>query len=151
ISVKKETDFTPNGKVSTYLHDLVNVGDTIEASAPAGTFTLDDDKRPVTLISGGVGITPMISMLETLASKQTDQHINFVHAARSESVHAFREPGTDRVAGLRNASYMYGYSDLKGGNHGDFKGYLTKEVLKQATKEISVYYVVGPIPFMKHV
>src|SRR5690625_6352290 len=85
----KETDFTPIGKVSTYLHDLVNVGDTIEASAPAGTFTLDDDKRPVTLISGGVGITPMISMFEILASKQSDQNIYFVDASHNESVHAF--------------------------------------------------------------
>src|SRR5699024_5543567 len=85
-----------------------------------------------------------------LASKQTDQHINFVHAARNESVHAFHDHVTELVSALPNANYMYGYSDLNSENHGDFKGYLTKEVLKQATKENSVYYVVGPIPFMKN-
>lgn len=151
ISVKKETDFTPNGKVSTYLHDLVNIGDTIEASAPAGTFTLEEDNRPVTLISGGVGITPMISMLETLASKQSEQHINFVHAARNESVHAFHDHVTELISALPNANYMYGYSDLNSENHGNFKGYLTKDTLSEAVKENSIYYVVGPIPFMKHV
>src|SRR5699024_11704645 len=91
ISVKKETDFTPNGKVSTYLHDFVNVGDTIEASAPAGTFTSDDDKRTVTLISGGVGITPMISMIYTLAYKKTDLHNNLLHDAHNTSFYAFQD------------------------------------------------------------
>src|SRR5699024_12459138 len=106
------------------------------------TMTLDEYKRPGTLISGVVGITPMISMLETLASKQTDQHINFVHAARNESVHAFHDHVTELVSALPNANDMYGYSDLSSENHGDFKGYLTKEVLKLATKGNSVYYVV---------
>src|SRR5699024_3642129 len=63
ISLRIETDITRIGKVSTNLNDLVNVGNTREASSSAGTFTLDDDKRTVTLMSGGVGITPMISML----------------------------------------------------------------------------------------
>src|SRR5699024_12793542 len=94
---------------------------------------------------------PMISMLETHPSKQTDQHINFVHTARNESVHSYLDHVTELVSALPNANYMYGYSDVNSENHSDFKGYLTKEVLKQATKENSVYYVVGPIPFMKHV
>ena len=151
ISVKKETDCTPYGKVSTYLHDLVNVGDTIEASAPSGTFVLEDNNRPVTLISGGVGITPMLSMLETLAAKQSNQKINFVHAARNESVHAFHNHVNDLISTLPNAEYMYGYSDLNSLNHGDFKGYLTKETLEQAVKENAICYIVGPVPFMKHV
>lgn len=151
ISVKKETDCTPNGKVSTYLHDLVHVGDTIEASAPSGTFILEESNRPITLISGGVGITPMISMLETLSSKQSTQVINFVHSARNHSVHAFHDHVSGLVSALPNAKYTYGYSDLNSAYQGDFNGYLTKETLEQAVKENTICYVVGPVPFMKHV
>lgn len=151
ISVKKETDCTPHGKVSTYLHDLVNVGDTIEASAPAGTFVLEENDRPVTFISGGVGITPMISMLERLSSTQSNRKINFVHGARNESIHAFHDHVNELVEALPNASYTYGYSDLDSLNHGDFKGYITKEVLAQTVTEDTLCYVVGPVPFMKHI
>lgn len=151
ISVKKEIDSTPNGVVSTYLHDSVEIGDTVEASAPAGTFTLEENDQPITLISGGVGITPMVSMLETLASNQSTQSINFVHAARNSDIHAFHDHVTELVTALPNASYTYGYSDLESKEHGDFKGYLTKEVLEKTVTENTICYIVGPIPFMKHV
>ncbi len=68
ISVKKEKGVdTPDGKVSNYLHDHVKEGDMLPVSAPAGDFVLNmDSTLPVVLISGGVGITPMMSMLNTL-------------------------------------------------------------------------------------
>lgn len=151
ISVKKENDFTPHGVVSTYLHDSVEVGDTIEASAPSGTFTLEDTDRPVTLISGGVGITPMVSILESLSSKQSKQKTNFVHAARNASIHAFHDHVAELIKALPNASYTYGYSDEDLLEKGDFNGYLTKDILKETVSEDTVCYVVGPVPFMKHV
>lgn len=151
ISVKKEIDCTPHGKVSTFLHDSVNIGDTIEASAPAGTFTLENSDRPVAFISGGVGITPMISMLESLSSKQSKQDIKFVHSARNSSIHPFNNHVSELIEALPNASYTYGYSDEDSANEGSFKGYITKEVLKDLITEDTIYYVVGPVPFMKHV
>lgn len=58
ISVKREADNNPNGKASVYLHDQLAIGDTVELSAPAGDFYLDiENNAPVTLISGGVGVT----------------------------------------------------------------------------------------------
>lgn len=71
ISVKKEKGVdTPDGKVSNYLHDHVEEGDMLPVSAPAGDFVLNmDSTLPVVLISGGVGITPMMSMLNTLIEK----------------------------------------------------------------------------------
>ena len=58
ISVKRE------GMVSGHLHDNLNVGDTLEARAPAGDFSLlPDIKRPMVLMAGGIGITPMMSMM----------------------------------------------------------------------------------------
>src|SRR5699024_7273044 len=62
ISVKREDECDPEGKVSTYLHRSIHEGDELEISAPAGDFFLDlSQDTPVTLISGGVGITPMMS------------------------------------------------------------------------------------------
>src|SRR5699024_4750728 len=69
----------------------------------------------------------------------------------NESVHAFHDHVIVFVSALINANYMYGYSYLNSENHGDFKGYLTKEVLKQATKDNSVYYVVLLTLYMKNV
>src|SRR6185369_12033549 len=58
ISVKRE------GVVSRYLHEKVQVGDVIEARAPAGNFTIDAlQTRPAVLMAAGIGVTPMIAML----------------------------------------------------------------------------------------
>ena len=58
ISVKRE------GKVSRHLHDTLQVGDVIEARAPAGSFTIDAlEPRPAVLLAAGIGITPMLAML----------------------------------------------------------------------------------------
>jgi len=58
ISVKRQ------GLVSGYLHDHIRIGDTIDARAPAGTFTIDPhERRAAVLLGAGIGITPILSML----------------------------------------------------------------------------------------
>ncbi|ADU94109.1 NO-inducible flavohemoprotein [Geobacillus sp. Y412MC52] len=92
ISVKREaaTADKPAGIVSNYLHDHVQEGDVLELSAPAGDFTLDLSKTtPVVFISGGVGITPLLSMAHTLAIRQPTRPAAFLHAALNGRVHAF--------------------------------------------------------------
>lgn len=86
ISVKRE----PQGTVSNYLHDYLNTGDRVELVPPAGDFFLDvDSSTPVTLISGGVGLTPMLAMLESL--QQHNASVNWLHAAEDGRHHAFHE------------------------------------------------------------
>ncbi|KGF66577.1 NO-inducible flavohemoprotein [Pseudomonas lutea] len=85
ISVKRE----PGGVASTYLHDHLQVGDNINLFPPSGEFTLADSDKPLVLISGGVGITPTLAMLE--AALQTGRPVHFIHCARNGSVHAFRD------------------------------------------------------------
>ena len=73
ISVKKEDENNPEGKVSVHLHNNVKVGDKVELTAPAGDFVLDPSQTtPVTFVSGGVGITPMMSMFETVAKNNPE-------------------------------------------------------------------------------
>lgn len=92
ISVKKESGIAPNpsGMVSNTLHSK-SEGDVISISAPSGLFHLEkDSQNPLVLISGGVGLTPMLSMLETnLISLQNKKTI-WIHGCRNESVHAFK-------------------------------------------------------------
>ncbi|MGM9927440.1 MAG: NO-inducible flavohemoprotein, partial [Bacillus sp. (in: firmicutes)] len=79
ISVKRD------GKVSTYLHDEVQVGDSLLLTAPAGDFILNENEQnPLHFIAGGVGITPFMSMLHTLADQQTNRAVSVIHAVKNE-------------------------------------------------------------------
>lgn len=153
ISVKKEKDFEPNGKVSNYLHDHVAVGDQVEVSAPAGDFHLvEEEIAPIALISGGVGLTPMMSMLDTLVQTNTAREVTFIHSARNEEIHAFAKEAANLVEQLNNGTYYYGYEKPMNVN-GDhyFTGYLTEEFLQDKIAENTVCYVCGPVPFLKNV
>ncbi|KRG13017.1 dihydropteridine reductase [Virgibacillus soli] len=153
ISVKKEKDFEPNGKVSNYLHDHVSVGDQIEVSAPAGDFHLvEEEMAPIALISGGVGLTPMMSMLDTLVQSDTDRAVTFIHSARNEEVHAFAKDAENLVKQLKKGTYYYGYekpTNPEGDHH--FIGYITEEFLKDKIANNTVCYVCGPVPFLKNI
>lgn len=153
ISVKKEAEFDPNGKVSTYLHEHLNEGDKIEVSVPAGDFILNmEETAPIALISGGVGLTPMMSMLETLVSNKTTRKVTFIHSARNEAVHAFAEKSAELVDKLANGFGYYGYEapmNDEGKHH--FTGYITKEFLAEKITEDTVCYVCGPVPFLQNV
>lgn len=143
ISVKRDADTDPNGRVSIFLHDEVNVGDQIEVSAPAGEFVLDAGKQsPVAFVSGGVGITPMMSMFETVATATPERPTAFLHAARNESLHAFDQDIQNYVATMPNATYKTLYSDRP-------QGYITREVLKEMVDVTGDVYVCGPVPFME--
>lgn len=151
ISVKKEADVTPNGKVSTYLHDHVNIGDTIEISAPAGDFVLEkNEEGPVAFISGGVGITPMISMLESLVDEGSKRPISFIHSARNEKVHAFKSDVQEMVESVENGKFYYGYSDDNQPDSGQhFNGYISASFLVDKISKDTVCYIVGPEAFMR--
>ena len=78
--------------MSNYLHGHVKEGDVLPVSAPAGDFVLNmDSTLPVVLISGGVGITPMMSMLNTLIEQDSKRNVYFVHAAINSNTHAMKE------------------------------------------------------------
>ena len=88
ITVKRE------GVASAWLHDQLKPGMEIEAKSPGGAFMLDrTSRRPVVLLSAGIGITPMIAMLNTMLADSSAQsqpeHIYFIHGARDADEHAF--------------------------------------------------------------
>ncbi|ANU14160.1 Flavohemoprotein [Planococcus halocryophilus Or1] len=143
ISVKRDADNDPNGRVSVYLHDDMKVGDRFEVSAPAGEFVLDTTKNtPVAFVSGGVGITPMMSMFETVATSTPERPTAFLHATRNESMHAFDKDIQKHVASMENASYKTLYSDQP-------EGYITRATLEEYVDITGDVYVCGPVPFME--
>ncbi|RIW32294.1 NO-inducible flavohemoprotein [Bacillus salacetis] len=153
ISVKREAEHSPEGKVSNYLHDSVSEGAVIEVSAPAGDFHLDvNDHSPVTLISGGVGITPMFSMLEALAKNTPSRPALFIHASRNEEVHAFKKNVAELMEVLDNGRAFFAYEKpVNAGTLCDHRGYIDTAVLDGLVDRDSIFYVCGPAPFMKAV
>lgn len=94
ISVKKEagTPDKEDGRVSNYLHNVLQEGDVLVASSPAGDFVLNTTQHsPLVLLSGGVGKTPFVSIMGFLSSENEQRQVRLAHACRSEQVHAFRD------------------------------------------------------------
>lgn len=153
ISVKKEAEFDPNGKISTYLHDQIEVGQQLDVSAPAGEFVLNQDhEAPIALISGGVGVTPMMSMLETLVQAKTDRKVSFIHSARNENVHAFKVTAMELVEKLADGELVIGYEKpLQDEGVHQFTGFITEEILAEKITADTVCYVCGPVPFLQNV
>ena len=145
ISVKREDEVTPNGKMSVNLHREKNVGDTVEVSVPAGVFHLDiESKNPVTLISGGVGITPMMSMYESIAKTTPERPAAFLHSARTRKHQAFDAKLRTLNESMPTSTYAVLYSE-----EGD--GFINRNFLAANVIEGSDIYVCGPTPFMQAV
>jgi len=144
ISVKREA----GGKVSSYLHDALVVGDTLQLFPPAGDFTLAASDKPLVLISGGVGITPTLAMLE--AALQTQRPVHFIHCARNGAVHAFR----DWIDGLAERhpqlKRFYCYAEEEGARKADAVGLLSQDLLAEwlpRERDVDAYFL-GPKSFM---
>lgn len=157
ITVKREaapTTGVPEGLSSCWLHDEVEPGTVVEIDLPRGSFKLDDaSTRPVVLLSGGVGLTPTVSMLNVLA-KDSDRPVWFIHACDSAAVHALRDE-VELLAGIRSGvtiHYCYRFAeagDLKAGRcHST--GFLSRETI-QSLLPLDDYdvYMCGPPPFMQ--
>ncbi len=106
ISVKHE----PGGAVSAHLHSAVSVGDVVELGDPTGRFVLGDGERPVALISAGIGVTPVLAMLESLAAQHSRRGVWWIHGARDGADHAFRAEARGLVARLERGRSHVRYS-----------------------------------------
>jgi nitric oxide dioxygenase len=155
ISVKRETGGSqPDGIVSNYLHNQVEEGAILEVSAPAGDFVLDTNRNtPVVLLSGGVGLTPMVSMLKTIVDVQPERQVTFIHAAVNGRVHALREEVESISAHDHVQTYVFYETpteDDRNNNRFNVEGYVTKQWLeKNVDVKEGDFYFCGPIPFMK--
>lgn len=91
ISVKRD----PKGLGSRFLHDNLEVGDLVQVRKPAGGFDGLDETAPLVLISAGIGISPMLSVLHDVAVKGVIRPVWFVHSSRDGAHHSFRNEVAD--------------------------------------------------------
>ncbi|MCM3398047.1 MULTISPECIES: NO-inducible flavohemoprotein [Oceanobacillus] len=153
ISVKREDAFEdqPKGVVSSFLHEHINEGDILPISAPAGDFFLDaEDTRPLVLMSGGVGLTPMISMLETAIKEQPEREVIYIHAAKSSKFHAMKER-VKEIAGQNNHVKSYTvYDSPSEGDSFDKAGRIDYDWLSSILPtNDAAFYFCGPKGFMR--
>lgn len=160
ISVKREDGSaeTPAGAVSNWLHDNAHVDTTLQVSTPWGEFApAIDDRRPIVLMSAGIGVTPMVSVLRTLARENPQRPVLFAHAARHGGHHAHRGDvswARERMPNLRtHISYETPLAADVSGRDFDHAGTMPIElVLKD--EETSAFndarfYLCGPLGFMQ--
>jgi ferredoxin-NADP reductase/MOSC domain-containing protein YiiM len=152
ISVKHER----GGAVSGYLHTRLRVGDQLEVAAPRGTFILSRTQAPVLLITAGIGATPALAMLHSLAEERSEREIWWLHGARSGRDHAFAAESRSLLASLPNVRTHVWYSrpgpgDLEGRDF-DTAGRLSASVLAELEPPRDAEaYLCGPAAFMDEI
>ncbi len=150
ISVKREA----KGAASSFLHNHVSPGDLVSVSAPRGAFTLRPGQRPVVLLSVGVGATPLVSMLYSLANTRTSRDVWWLYGARDGKNHPFAQEVQSLLRMLpRGRSYVT-YSrpgiDDRFGQDYDFSGHLDMPVVQgQSVPRDADFYLCGPPLFLK--
>lgn len=155
ISVKRETAEhpTPDGMISNRLHAFVNEGDLIDVSAPAGNFTLQNTGNPIVFISGGVGQTPLIAMMESLINISSPRQATWIHGCRGKQVHAFKETINEWATRHDNVRKHVFYNDL-GGVYAEENHYEGWVDLKRFGDDVLVspeteFYICGPGQFIE--
>ncbi|BCU82749.1 flavohemoprotein [Polycladomyces abyssicola] len=157
ISVKREDarNGNPAGIVSNYLHRNIQEGGILEFSSPAGDFILNTKSmNPVVLISGGVGLTPMISMLNTIIEKQPGRKVTYIHAAINGRHHAMKEHVARLASQNSNIrSYVCYESPTEEDRRTesfDKEGFIDQAWLESILDNTQgEFYLCGPIPFMQ--
>ena len=145
----------PPGLSSNYFHDHVQPGTRLCVKAPRGKFYLDpSDTTPVVLLSGGVGLTPMISMLNAIVESGSKRPVWFVHGTRDGREHAMGAHSRRMAVENANVNVHVSYSqprpeDSEGSDY-DSRGYVTIDLLKRVLPPAAYdFYLCGPTAFMK--
>ncbi|AYF76173.1 hemin transporter [Nocardia yunnanensis] len=134
---------TPDGEVSTWLHDTVGVGDPLEITVPCGDLTIDTEvTTPVVLISAGIGVTPMVGILEYLAAESPSRRTIILHADRSSTAHPLRETVADLATRL---SDVYLRAWYRADDHG------LLDVTRVELPDDADYYLCGGAEFLQYV
>jgi len=159
ISVKREDCLSPGapeGLISNYLHDHINKGDHLKIGPPCGEFVLDPARataKPIVLLSGGIGVTPILSMLKSLIHHRVQTPVYFIHGARNSRVHALAGEVRHLASECANLQTHFRYdaplaNDLQQ-KCCDSTGSIDTKLLSQLLPgKDAEFYFCGPKPFM---
>jgi ferredoxin-NADP reductase/MOSC domain-containing protein YiiM/ferredoxin len=149
ISVKIE----PGGLAGTYVRERVHVGDALDVSSPRGSFILESTERPLVLLSAGIGATPALAMLHSLAAARSSRQVLWLHCARDGDHHPFAGEVRCLLQSLAHARSYICFSHPNPGDElardFDFAGRVSRSVLDGLglSPEADVY-LCGPNRFM---
>jgi hypothetical protein len=152
ISVKREV----KGLASRHLHDNVEPGAFIETRPPAGDFMMTCNICPLVLVSAGVGVTPMMSILHAVAAESSDRRVWFVHGARDGRHHPLADEVRGLVANRPNIDLHVAYSrpspEDEIGSDYDSEGRVNGALLAEMTQNVDAhYFLCGPTRFMAEI
>ena len=143
------TGGAPDGRVSSFLHDQVKVGDVLEVSTPAGDFVLARADGPLLLASAGAGITTVLPIVEHIARTEPQRPVIVAHADRTAQDHALRETVLHVGRQLDHFSAYTWYEDVRPEDVRARPGYMDLTDVPLA-EDVQVF-TCGPLPFMRHV
>ena len=149
ISVKQE----PHGAAGEYMRNHVRIGDSLDVAAPRGTFFLNEDDGPVLLLSAGVGVTPVLSMLYALVQARSPREVWWLHGVRDGSEHSFATEVRTLLAELPHSRSQIAYSrpaasDQQGIDYAT-QGRLSAELINNLKPPRDAdAYLCGPASFM---
>ncbi|SNT70196.1 globin domain-containing protein [Psychrobacter sp. LV10R520-6] len=147
FAVRRDNRDEHRGLVSNYLHDHLQVGETVMLSAPAGDFALNkklmtQNDIPLVLISAGVGVTPILSMLEAQVATNPQRPIIWVYACQNKDHHAFDDKAYQLLASAEKVEKNIFYFD---------EGQILDEAWLATLPEPADIYVCGSMPFMESI
>ena len=151
ISVKNEL----NGIGSSFLCNRAREGDLLDVSAPRGSFTLRPSQSPVVLLSAGVGATPVMSMLHSLAAERSQREIWWIYGARNSLEHPFAQESQSLLKQLSRGRGYIVYSrpaaiDRVGADF-DAPGHIDTALLERiGVPRNSDFYLCGPPSFLQN-
>ncbi len=146
ISVKREAAHAdkPDGAVSNWLHRHLTLGSMLDVSHPFGDFTPDTESaRPIVLLSAGVGITPMIAVLNRIAVARPRRQVIFAHAARSPAHHAHQADVAAALAVMPELRVLNFYASDR------LRPAMAATLLPAWPHASTEVYLCGPPPFMR--
>ena len=139
ISVKREEQ----GVASNHIHNEIQVGDTVQLAAPAGDFFFtSESNKPVALISAGVGLTPMLAILESIKNAHS-ANIHWLHATDNTARHAFATRVSEYVKQQENLTQQTWYKDQQ--------GFMDLNAVDSIDWQATDFYLCGPIEFMQFI
>jgi ferredoxin-NADP reductase len=145
----------PPGLSSSYFHDRVHEGDVLQVKAPSGHFFIDPDASvPAVFIAGGIGITPMMSMLRWCTEEQPGRLVHLYYGVRSSGDHAFKRVLEDLAAAhpAFKLNVVYGSPGADDVLDRDYQhlGYIDLALLRRTLPHgRHQFYVCGPPPMMQ--
>jgi ferredoxin-NADP reductase/MOSC domain-containing protein YiiM/ferredoxin len=148
ISVKRA-----GGAGSHFFHDRIAAGALLQVSAPRGSFTLAAGDSPVVLLSAGIGATPVLAMLHSLANAAASREIWWCYGARNGREHPFAAEAQKLVANLPHCRSFIAYSQPEDGDQQgkdyDVRGQLSLSSLQQLQMPRTAdFYLCGPPAFL---